>query len=67
LTQQRGSCLEGVEVDSMITSFGKKKSNQKSNYRNYQHDINAIWQKHCEEDGIIAENQYQWRQNEEVE
>jgi len=51
----------------MITSFGKKKSNQKSNYRNYQHDINAIWQKHYEEDGIIAENQYQWRQNEKVE
>jgi len=43
LTQQRGSCLERVEGDSMITSFGKKKRNQKSNY---QHDINAIWQKH---------------------
>ena len=45
MTQQKGSCLERVEVDSMITSFGKKK-HQKSNYRNYQNDINAIWQKH---------------------
>jgi len=51
----------------MITSFGKKKSNQKSNYRYYQHDINAIWQNLCEDDGIIAGNQYQWRQNEKVE
>ena len=67
MTQQRGSCLERVEGDSMITSFGKKKSNQKSKYCNYQHDINAIWQKLCEDDGIIAENQYQWRQNEKVE
>ncbi|MBZ0175345.1 hypothetical protein [Candidatus Methanoperedens nitratireducens] len=57
--------MERVEVDSMITSFGKPP--QKSNYRNYQHDINAIWQKHYEEYGIIAENQYQWRQNEKVE
>lgn len=67
MTQQRGSCLERVEGDSMITSIRKLKLNQKSNYRYYQQHINAIWQKHNEDDGTIAENQYQWRQNEKVE
>jgi hypothetical protein len=67
LTQQRGSSLERVEGDSMITSIRILKLNQKSNYRYYQQHINAIWQMHNEDGGIIAEDQYQWRQNEKVE